>query len=138
MKAYQTEEYYSQHSICPKCNSDIIKATTGPSFSEVINTNHARCESCGWQGIVHDLNPLLDGKELQDKVFGDIPLEKRLEIVQWVFQKVDEHMKEGGSYRFLIYERLGFGKEAYSIFYPYGMNISNAANNLKQETYLPL
>lgn len=51
-----------------------------------------------------------------------------LEQVAWVFKKLVEHAKEGGSFRYLIYERLGFqgNKRAYSILYHAGgMFLSN-------------
>ena len=35
------------------------------------------------------------------------------------------HAKEGGSYRYLIYDRLGFGMEAYVPLCEDGMTISN-------------
>jgi len=74
-----------------------------------------------------------DGLAKQNEVFGNIPIHKRLEIVQWVFRCIDEHIQEGGTYRFLIYERLGFGPEAYCALYPWGMNISNAACEIEDK-----
>ena len=35
------------------------------------------------------------------------------EQVAWVFEKLCEHAKEGGSYRSLIYDRMGFDGKAY-------------------------
>ena len=67
-----------------------------------------------------------EGRKEQDKVFGKIPMEKRLEIVAWVFSKLEEHLKDGGTYRTLIYKRMGFDGRAYGALYPMGMNLSNA------------
>lgn len=36
------------------------------------------------------------------------------EQVAWVFAKLCEHAKEGGSYRSLIYDRMGFNGKAYA------------------------
>ena len=36
------------------------------------------------------------------------------EQVAWVFEKLCEHAKEGGSYRSLIYDRMGFNGKAYA------------------------
>ena len=36
------------------------------------------------------------------------------EQVAWVFAKLCEHAKEGGSYRSLIYDRMGFDGKAYA------------------------
>ena len=37
-----------------------------------------------------------------------------LEQACLVMKKIMEHVKEGGSYRYLIYNRMGFGPEAYA------------------------
>ena len=53
----------------------------------------------------------------------------RLAITAHVFEKILEHAKEGGSFRYLIYERLGFGPDAYLPLYQAGgMVISNEFN----------
>jgi len=51
---------------------------------------------------------------------------QKLAVVQWVFRHLVEHAAEGGSYRYLIYERLGFGPEAYAPLCSDGLTISNA------------
>jgi hypothetical protein len=50
---------------------------------------------------------------------------QKLAVVQWVFRHVVEHAREGGSFRYLIYERLGFGPEAYVPLCGDGLTISN-------------
>jgi hypothetical protein len=41
-------------------------------------------------------------------------------------------MKEGGTYRYLIYDRLGFGPEAYTALYVNGgMDLSNACFEIR-------
>ena len=50
----------------------------------------------------------------------------KIELVAWVFRNLVEHAKEGGSFRHLIYTRLGFDADAYGPLYEAGgMVISN-------------
>ena len=50
----------------------------------------------------------------------------KLAVTAWVFKNIVEHAKEGGSYRYLIYDRLGFDLDAYvPLFEAGGMEISN-------------
>jgi hypothetical protein len=49
----------------------------------------------------------------------------RLEITKWVMKHIVQHAREGGTYRYLIYDRLGFGPEAYGELLDDGMTISN-------------
>jgi len=59
---------------------------------------------------------------------GDME-EPDVEQVAWVFKKILTHMREGGTFRYLIYERMGFGPEAYEPLYQAGgMAISNLCN----------
>lgn len=56
----------------------------------------------------------------------DCPYETRLAVAAWVMKAILEHAKEGGSFRYLIYERLGFGPDAYvPLYIAGGMEISN-------------
>jgi hypothetical protein len=36
-----------------------------------------------------------------------------VEQLSWVFQKLKEHLEQGGNYRDLIYDLMGLGPEAY-------------------------
>jgi hypothetical protein len=59
-------------------------------------------------------------------------MNNKLEITQWVMKHIVDHAREGGSYRYLIYTRLGFGPEAYEPLLSDGMEISNEFDlNLK-------
>lgn len=50
----------------------------------------------------------------------------KLAVTAWVFEKIMEHALEGGSFRYLIYGRLGFRPDAYVPLYKAGgMEISN-------------
>lgn len=54
------------------------------------------------------------------------PYETRLAVACSVMKAIYEHAKEGGSYRYLIYERLGFGPDAYApCMFSHGLDISN-------------
>jgi hypothetical protein len=59
--------------------------------------------------------------ELVEKCDG----ETKLAITKWVMKHIVEHAKEGGSYRYLIYERLGFDVDAYVPLCDDGLTISN-------------
>jgi len=49
-----------------------------------------------------------------------------IEQVAWVFQHILQNGIEGGSFRHLIYDRMGFGAEAYEPLYRAGgMCITN-------------
>lgn len=65
----------------------------------------------------------------QDKVAAEMDYDTKLKIVAWTFRKICEHALEGGSYRYLIYDRLGFNLDAYVVLYEAGgMEISNHFN----------
>lgn len=60
-----------------------------------------------------------------EKIVRECDPDTRLAIVQWTMKHIVEHAKERGSYRYLIYQRLGFGPEAYVPLLDYGLVISN-------------
>ena len=43
-----------------------------------------------------------------------------------MFRALNDHLREGGSFRYLIYERLGFEGEYVRLYQAGGMNLSNA------------
>jgi hypothetical protein len=52
-----------------------------------------------------------------------------IEHVEWVFQHIQTFIVEGGSFRKLIYDHMGYGPEAYQRLYEAGgMDIVNALN----------
>jgi len=58
-----------------------------------------------------------------------------IEQVAWVFNHLRDHLKEGGTYRCLIYDRLGFDLDSYTpLFLAGGMSISNAFNHYAELT----
>ena len=50
------------------------------------------------------------------------------EQVAWVFHLLNQHSQEGGSFRHLIYERMGFDEAAYGVLMGQGMALSNLLN----------
>lgn len=58
----------------------------------------------------------------------------RLAITTDVFKKILEHAKEGGTFRYLIYERLGFGPDAYFPLYEAGGMVISNEFRLEQPT----
>lgn len=60
-----------------------------------------------------------------DKLVKECPSETRLAVVRWAMKHIVDHAKEGGSYRYLIYDRLGFDMDAYAPLLESGMVISN-------------
>ena len=76
-----------------------------------------------------------DTERLQ-KAFKDIDAEyadmvdlcdyqMKLAVTKWVMKHIVEHAREGGSYRYLIYDRLGFDLDAYAPLCSDGLTISN-------------
>ena len=61
-----------------------------------------------------------------DELVKKCDYDTRLAITAWVFKHIVNHAKEGGSYRYLIYDRLGFDHDAYVPLYEAGgLEISN-------------
>lgn len=58
-------------------------------------------------------------------IWDSLDEETRLAVTHYVMDAIWEHAIKGGTYRHLIYDRLGFSKDAYSYLYPVGHNISN-------------
>ena len=64
-----------------------------------------------------------------EKIWNSLDLESRLAAAAFVIKKIVEHGREGGTFRYLIYNRLGFGPEAYvPLYLAGGMHISNDFN----------
>ena len=58
----------------------------------------------------------------------------RLAVTAWVFKNVVDQAREGGSFRYLIYDRLGFGMDAYvPLYMAGGMTISNEFDLTRDE-----
>lgn len=65
-------------------------------------------------------------KEKHDKIWADMTEEQRLAAADVIFRAIDAHAREGGSMRYLIYDRLGLSSGSYRTMYCAGaMNVSN-------------
>lgn len=68
-------------------------------------------------------------KECEDampKLVEACPYQMRLAVTAQVFKAIVDHAADGGTFRYLIYERLGFGADAYvPLYLAGGMTISN-------------
>jgi len=65
-------------------------------------------------------------EEWAQKFVDESDYDTRLAITAWVMKNVVDHAEEGGSFRYLIYDRLGFDMDAYVPLYQAGgMTITN-------------
>jgi hypothetical protein len=65
---------------------------------------------------------MIDLQKLQE----ECSYEMKLAVTAWVFEKIVEHANDPGSFRYLIYDRMGFGPDAYvPLYYAGGMTITN-------------
>ena len=66
---------------------------------------------------------------INDEYFDDLvekcDSETKLAVTRWVMKHIVEHAQNGGSYRYLIYHRLGFDVSAYVPLCQDGLTISN-------------
>ena len=60
-----------------------------------------------------------------DAMADKCPPKLKLAVTRWAMKHIVDHAKDGGSYRYLIYTRLGFGPEAYVPLCDDGLTISN-------------
>jgi hypothetical protein len=69
-----------------------------------------------------------------DRMAANCESELKLAVTRWAMKHIVEHARDGGSYRVLIYNKLGFGPEAYGPLLSDGMVISNEFDlSLKEE-----
>lgn len=59
------------------------------------------------------------------KVWEELDYDKKLDILRYVGKILCEHAEEGGSYRYLIYDRLGLDMDSYVYLLDSFMTISN-------------
>jgi hypothetical protein len=60
-----------------------------------------------------------------DKLAESCDYDMKLAVTRWVFKHIAAHGAESGSYRYLIYDRLGFEADAYAPLCSDGLFISN-------------
>ena len=79
-----------------------------------------------WFEASQQLAKLMDeATDELDKIADQCPSETKLAVTRWAMKHIVDHAKDGGSYRYLIYNRLGFGTEAYMPLCDSGMVITN-------------
>ncbi|CAB4181728.1 hypothetical protein UFOVP1071_58 [uncultured Caudovirales phage] len=67
-----------------------------------------------------------DWPEHEDQAWNALDDETRILVTGYVFRRVVKHAREGGSFRYLIYDRLGLDLNAYlPLYMAGGMEISN-------------
>jgi hypothetical protein len=63
----------------------------------------------------------------------DLIEQPTVDQVAWVFQQLHAHLVEGGSFKTLIYDRLGYSAEAYdTLFLSGGFVLSNVLNEYRR------
>jgi len=67
-----------------------------------------------------------DNEKYLAEILEQTPYEVKVAVTAWAIKHILEHAREGGTYRYLIYDRLGFGPDAYGILQMAGaLEISN-------------
>lgn len=78
-----------------------------------------------WEGLKKLGEALHERDEELDKMVEWCDYEMKIAVTRWVMKHIVAHAEEGGSYRYLIYDRLNFGPDAYAPLCRDGMTISN-------------
>ena len=62
----------------------------------------------------------------QEQVVAEMDYNLKMDVVAWTMRKICEHARDGGTYRYLIYDRMGFQPDAYAVLMEAGgMEICN-------------
>jgi len=70
---------------------------------------------------------------IQEKI-NDVDMETKIALTAWVMKHIVDHARDGGSFRYLIYDRLGLDMSAYVPLCSDGIVISNEFDlNLKDD-----
>jgi hypothetical protein len=78
-----------------------------------------------WEGLKKLGEALHARDEDLDKLAETCDYDMKIAVTRWVMKHIVAHAEEGGSYRYLIYDRLDFGPDAYAPLCGDGMTISN-------------
>jgi hypothetical protein len=78
-----------------------------------------------WEGLKKLGEALHERDNDLDKLAETCDYEMKIAVTRWVMKHIVAHAEEGGSYRYLIYDRLGFEADAYAPLCRDGMTISN-------------
>ena len=78
-----------------------------------------------WDAIENIRQAFKDIDDDYAKMADECDPEMKLAVTKWAMKHIVDHAREGGSYRYLIYDRMGFGPEAYAPLCSDGLTISN-------------
>ena len=85
------------------------------------------------EGMEKIRKTFIEAEDDLDKMVEWCDYEMKLAVTKWVMKHIVEHAKDGGSYRYLIYDRMGFDADAYVPLCRDGLAISNEFDlNLKE------
>lgn len=87
-----------------------------------------------WEASQELAKAFTEMEEHMDKLAEECPTDLKIAVTRWAMRHIVEHAKEGGSYRYLIYDRMGFGPEAYAPLCDDGLTISNEFDMEQMET----
>lgn len=67
-----------------------------------------------WQKASQTIGEAMDAANKGlDELADKCPYEMKLAVTRWAMKHIVDHARDGGSFRYLIYDRLGFGPDAY-------------------------
>ena len=78
-----------------------------------------------WEAFAKIGEAMAERENDLDKLAETCDYDMKLAVTKWVFKHIAAHGAEGGSYRYLIYDRLNFGPDAYAPLCSDGLFISN-------------
>jgi hypothetical protein len=78
-----------------------------------------------WESIETLRKAFKEADSIYEKLADECDHDTKIAVVKWAMKHIVEHAQDGGSFRYLIYDRLGFGPEAYAALCSDGMTISN-------------
>jgi hypothetical protein len=87
--------------------------------------NDKEVDESFWEGLKKLGEALHERDNDLDKLAETCDYEMKIAVTRWVMKHIVAHAEEGGSYRYLIYDRLDFGPDAYAPLCRDGMTISN-------------
>jgi hypothetical protein len=91
-----------------------------------------------WKGLDKMREAFAEADKELDDIVEWCDHTMKLAVTKWVMKHIVEHAKEGGSYRYLIYDRLGFGPEAYAPLCSDGLTISNEFDLEQKDSIIEL
>jgi serine/threonine protein phosphatase PrpC len=72
----------------------------------------------------------VDGKQTPEEIWDSLSYTQRLGACAYIFNKVANDI---GTYRYMIYNKLGFNEDSYILLCSDGLTINNALSRQKRE-----